>query len=219
MPYADKNSLDRLGIAGQPNLELPFHYKGPIALHGTYCFANVKIGRHSYMNSGTIRSDVSIGRYCSMGRNISIAAGDHPLEALTTHPVAFQCRTKPHRPENSARTTKHRTTEIGHDVWIGDNVVILSGIKIGTGAVIGANAVVTKDVKDYEIVGGVPARHIRMRFSDGIIESLLSSEWWTLKKETVQKLEINDIVECLRQIPILRDAEGSDDWSFQTITS
>jgi acetyltransferase-like isoleucine patch superfamily enzyme len=152
-----------------------------------------------------------------MGRNISIAAGDHPLDALTTHPVAYQCRTKPRRPESSLRAAKHQATEIGHDVWIGDNVVILAGVKIGTGAVIGANAVVTKDVAPYSIAVGVPAKPIRKRFPDDIAERLLLSEWWTLKKETVQKLEINDIEACLAQIPLLRELDGTDETSFQTL--
>ena len=74
---------------------------------------------------------------------------------------------------------------IGNDVWIGFEAVILSGITIGDGAIIGARAVVTKDVPPYTIVGGVPARPIRKRFSDEKIESLLKLKWWDLPPQKV----------------------------------
>jgi virginiamycin A acetyltransferase len=68
--------------------------------------------------------------------------------------------------------------EIEHDVWIGHNCTIMEGVKIGTGAVIGTCAVVTRDVQPYEIVGGVPAKHIKWRFPEEIRKRLLASQWW-----------------------------------------
>lgn len=65
-----------------------------------------------------------------------------------------------------------------NDVWIGDNVVLKEGITVGNGSVIACNAVVTKDVPPYSIVGGIPAKVIRYRFEENIINALLESAWW-----------------------------------------
>lgn len=215
--YADKSQLAAAGIGGHPLIRLPFAFEPPISLNGVSIFENVHIGRHSYMNGGMIRARVSIGRYCSIGRNVVLAAGDHPLDALTTHPVAWKARAPLKRPRDSRRSLRPSVTEIGHDVWIGDNVVVQAGVRISTGAAIGSNAVVTRDVPPYTIVGGVPARPIRKRFSDTIIERLLASEWWMLKIETVQKLDVNDIEGCLAEIPALKAADGIDPFEFQVL--
>lgn len=76
---------------------------------------------------------------------------------------------------------------IGNDVWIGFEAVIMSGVAIGDGAIVGARAVVTKDVPPYTIVGGVPAKEIRKRFSDERISELLSLKWWDWPEEKIQK--------------------------------
>lgn len=76
---------------------------------------------------------------------------------------------------------------IGNDVWIGYEAVILAGVSIGDGAIIGARAVVTKDVPPYTIVGGVPAKPIKKRFSDETISSLLSIQWWNWSKEKISE--------------------------------
>ena len=69
---------------------------------------------------------------------------------------------------------------MGHDVWIGANVIVLDGIQIGNGAVIAAGAIVTRNVEPYEIVGGVPAKTIKKRFDDETINKLLESKWWLM---------------------------------------
>lgn len=76
---------------------------------------------------------------------------------------------------------------IGSDVWIGFEAVILGGVTVGDGAVIGARAVVTKDVPPYTIVGGVPAKPIRKRFSDEVISRLLKLQWWNWPEERIRK--------------------------------
>lgn len=79
---------------------------------------------------------------------------------------------------------------IGNDVWIGDRVFVKNGIKIGTGAVIGAGAVVTKDVPPYAVVAGVPAKVIKYRFSEAVIEKLLASKWWRLDDSLIKKFPL-----------------------------
>lgn len=76
---------------------------------------------------------------------------------------------------------------IGNDVWIGYEAVILAGVTIGDGAVIGARAVVTKDVAPYTVVGGVPARPVKKRFSDGTIQRLLELRWWDWPEERIRE--------------------------------
>ncbi len=76
---------------------------------------------------------------------------------------------------------------IGNDVWIGFEAVILAGVKIGDGAIIGTRAVVTKDVPPYSIVGGIPAKIIRKRYSPDIIEQLLSLRWWDWPKDRIKR--------------------------------
>ena len=76
---------------------------------------------------------------------------------------------------------------IGNDVWIGFEAVILSGVTIGDGAIIGTRAVVTKDVPPYTIVGGVPAKPIRKRFSDDVISQLLKIQWWNWSENRIKK--------------------------------
>ena len=80
-----------------------------------------------------------------------------------------------------------KKTHIGNDVWIGYGALIKSGVKIGDGAIIGAGAVFTKDVPSYTIVGGIPARHIRKRFSENIINILLEIKWWNMPDKLIKK--------------------------------
>lgn len=192
-------------------------FEPPVAFINVKFFGPVRLGRHSYMNDGMVRHHTLIGRYCSIGRHVTIAAGDHHTDALTTHPVGFKSATRPRRPPGSLRTSKHSTTEIGNDVWIGDNVVVLSGVHIGDGAVIGANAVVTKDVEPYAIVGGVPAKLIRFRFDEKIITDLLDVKWWLLPYDDVLSLDMNNVPKAIEQVRALRRSGRDDPQSFIAI--
>ncbi|MDX1004627.1 antibiotic acetyltransferase [Sinorhizobium medicae] len=136
------------------------------------------IGRHSYINSGFIRKAVEIGRYCSIGRSVTIGTGTHNIDALSTSPML----TPSVNIVKYADPRRKKSVVIGHDVWIGDHVLILTGVTVGTGAVIAAGAVVTKDVEPYTIVGGVTAKPIgkQIRFPQEICDRLIASKWWEL---------------------------------------
>ncbi len=130
-----------------------------------------------------------IGKYCSIAESVTILlGGNHRTDWISTYPFNSIAHFRPEGFSIKGHPVSKGDVNIGHDVWIGMNSFILSGIEIGTGAVIAANSVVTKNVKAYEIVGGNPAKHIRFRFSDKEIRMLLKTEWWNLPEEKVRTL-------------------------------
>lgn len=124
---------------------------------------------------------VRIGRYCSINETVTFVPGsEHPLDAVTT--CHFYWTMGEGEPEPSL---SRGPITIGNDVWIGRDALVLSGVIIDHGAVVAARALVTKDVAPYEIVGGVPARHIGWRFDEQTREELLKIAWWEWPVEKV----------------------------------
>lgn len=139
-----------------------------------------RLGRCSYLGEDC-RIHADIGRYCSIASEVCTIHGRHPTTHwVSTSPVFFSPDCQCGITYTSKRLYDEASpkTQIGNDVWIGARVTILSGVSIGDGAVIAAGAVVTKNVEPYTIVGGVPAKPIRKRFSDEQIEALLKLKWW-----------------------------------------
>jgi virginiamycin A acetyltransferase len=126
-----------------------------------------------------------IGKFCAIASNVKFImnGANHPLNYFTTYPFAIFGEGW----ENtmSVEGTSKGDTIIGNDVWLGYNALILPGVKIGDGAIIGANSVVTKDVEPYTIVGGNPAKLIRKRFTDDVINLLLKLKWWDWSIEKI----------------------------------
>lgn len=140
---------------------------------------NSSMEKYSYLgrNSALICADV--GKYCSIGDEVKIGLGIHTLSHLSTSPLF----TEKHNGTGSSWVDKdtanpYKKVIVGNDVWIGERVMIMGGVNIGDGAVIGAGAIVTKDVPSYAVVAGVPAKVIKYRFSDDIIQKLLQIKWW-----------------------------------------
>ena len=137
------------------------------------------MGAYSYCSSELPRNTI-IGRYCSIGEKISTMGYQHPLDRFTTSAVTYSnsefSLKNNYIIENNLNENQNIT--IKNDVWIGANAVLKPGITIGNGAVIACNSVVTKDVPDYAIVGGVPSKTIRYRFSQDTINKLLKLKWW-----------------------------------------
>ena len=143
----------------------------------------VNIGRHTYLSGPRIDiiahlNPVSIGSFCSIARGVQIQEYNHATGGLST--AFLSRRIDPKRGLSPDEIDSKGPITIGHDVWIGANSIIVSGITIGTGAVVAAGAIVTKDVPAYAIVAGNPARVLRYRIeSASLREELLASEWWT----------------------------------------
>lgn len=141
------------------------------------------IGSYTYIGRCTHITKSTVGRYCSIANNVSIGQGEHELDRVSTSSRFY---------DSPWETLTASDCIIESDVWIGVDAVILRGVRIGIGAVIAANAVVTKDVPPFAIVGGVPARLIRYRFSDEKQINILASQWWE-KDYKEAKILINQI--------------------------
>lgn len=129
---------------------------------------------------------LTIGRYSSIARDCIIFVGRqgrHPLSTLSTYPLGALLPKEVTQSEKYLKVgyeNKNLDVHIGSDVWIGVRVTIMAGVTIGHGAVIAAGSVVTKNVDPYAVVGGVPAKVIKMRHPKNIVDRLLASKWWDL---------------------------------------
>jgi acetyltransferase-like isoleucine patch superfamily enzyme len=149
-----------------------------------------EIDKYSYVGVSTVIRNARVGKFCSIAQNVKIGAGEHPINLVSTSPVFYTNKNEfnfSFFTNNSIQERKK--TFIANDVLIGANVFIRDGIKIGNGAIIGANSFVNRDVLDYEIVGGVPARHLKFRFEKLNINRLLEDKWWDWEIEKIKKNE------------------------------
>lgn len=139
-----------------------------------------KIGRYTYIGHDSIFQYSTIGRFCSVAPYVFSGLGRHPVESFVATSPTFYRNPAPCLTllDKTCFHEEYTPVHIGNDVWIGARAIITDGVSIGDGAVVAAGAVVTKDVPPYAIVAGVPAKTIRYRFSDDIINKLLTIEWW-----------------------------------------
>jgi len=130
-----------------------------------------------------------IGKFCSIacGAKFLFNSSNHTLSSLSTYPFPIFAAEWDENMRVTEAWDNKGDIVIGNDVWIGYEAVIMAGVHIGNGAIIGTRAVVTKDVPPYTIVGGVPARKIRNRFDDSIIEVLQKVKWWDWDIEKISK--------------------------------
>lgn len=176
----------------------------PARVNGATFAGSCTVGAFTYFNGQSHLHDTTIGRFCSFGPDVITGPGNHPINFLTTHPIASDpsgisagmAKSPFYMASTLTEVSRHNEAAsgcvIGHDVWIGARVIILRGITIGTGAIIGAGAVVTKTVEPYSIVAGNPARLIRWRFEEALREKLLDSQWWTWNLSQLERRDYSD---------------------------
>lgn len=168
---------------------------------------NQKIGKHSYgelclvdwsPNDGKLR----IGKYCSFGPEVKVfLGGEHRADWISTYPFNVL---EPNFSHITGHPHSKGDVTVENDVWIGWGALIMSGVRVGNGAVVGAYSLVTKDVPDYAIVAGNPARLVRMRFPPEVIARLLEIQWWNWPHERVRRaipyLQSGDMEGFLRSV-------------------
>ena len=157
-------------------------------LNGAVCYGNVQVNRFTSINGPSTKivaklNQINIGSFCSIASGVQIQEYYHKYNRVSSFFVS-QYFFKGSLQED---TFSKGDIVIEDDVWIGANSVILSGVCIGRGSIIGAGSIVTKDIPRYSIVGGNPARVIKTRFSDDVIEALESLQWWNWDMQKIKK--------------------------------
>lgn len=192
---------DTLFFANKPPLVEPYC--------GIYAGNQIcSIGSFSYTGS-SIPAGFSLGRYCSFSWDIKFPGPRHPIELLSTGGFVIGSVTdmwktyladSGQRFDNIQPNPQKPGTIFGHDVWIGQDVTIMSGLNIGNGAVIAAASVVTRDVQPFAVVGGNPARFIRWRFPEDVIETLTEIRWWRYDYPALQRIDLSCIQASIRDL-------------------
>lgn len=164
---------------------------------------NVQMGDFSYITQQCHVVWATIGKFCSIANSTRINPGNHPTWRATQHHSVYRAEAYGLGEDDHDffKWRKDHWVTIGHDVWIGHGVTITAGVNVGTGAVIGAGAVVTKDVEPYAVVGGVPAKVLKHRFSSEQGKALQKIALWDWPREKykdalpdIRALEIDDFI-------------------------
>ena len=184
---------------------LDFLNRGIFVARGTVIQSGVKIGRRTRINAPSHLGPCEIGSYCAIGGRLIVRSSNHDIDFLN---MQYFAQHKFLKSKVSVTHTDKQNVIIGHGVWIGDSVIVLPGVKIGNGAVIGAGSVVTKDIPDYAVAVGNPARTIKYRFSPAVCHQLSLVYWWEwddkklsenlwLFEKPISRFEISELASVL----------------------
>lgn len=160
--------------------------------------AHTHFDDYSYIGNDSDVINTQVGRFCSLAAFIRLNPGNHPTDRAAMHHFTYRSAMYGLGEDDPEFFEWRRSSPVtlGHDIWIGHGATVLAGVSIGNGAVVGAGAVVTKDVPAYTIVAGVPAKPIRKRFNDKVIDGMERLAWWDWEPATL-KARMDDF----RQLP------------------
>ena len=171
-------------ISGQSKGFMNVSYEGENAVpEGCSFSGKIKLGFRTTLGiNNMFFGNISIGKYCQIGANVAFHATNHPTSYMTSY-------INQRLFNNLVKLKNENAIQVGNDVWVGHGAIILSGVEIGNGAIIGAGSIVTKDVEPYSIVVGNPAKSIKKRFPDAIIQEIEALEWWNLSDVALEKIK------------------------------
>lgn len=192
----------------------PFMLSDKPTIHPTCKLRKCKVGGWTKLGANTTMSEVSfgdysytagnvsivyatVGKFCSIANSVRINPGNHPQHRVTQNHCTYrriQYGFDTVEDEEFFQWRRDHHCTIGNDVWIGHGAIIMPGVNVGHGAVIGSGAVVTKDVGNYEVAVGVPAKVIKKRFTDDQIEKLLDIAYWDWDRANLKE-RFNDLFE------------------------
>ena len=168
---------------------------------GAHCHVNNStLGDYSYCVESTQIAYATIGKFANIAAHVRIYASMHPHQRASLHHFTYRSSWYFDGAEDDQSFFDWRASTpitIGHDTWIGHGAIVMPGVKIGTGAIIGSGAVVTKDVADFAVAVGVPAKTIRQRFPDAIAQRLMALAWWDW-----EHTRLRDALEDFRSLEI-----------------
>lgn len=217
---SNKKTLEELSLANPEKIyPLKSGLKNVIHIKPTIKNKNIIVGEFSYYNGSNFESCVThhyefikdkliIGKFCQIGANVEFVmnGANHQMNAASTYPF-YIFNGWDQEPPTIRDLPIKGDTIIGNDVWIGEDVTIMPGIKIGDGVIIAKHSVVTKDIPPYYVVGGNPAKIIRKRFDDEMIDLLLKLKWWDKPINEINELipllsnsNINYVKEKIKEI-------------------
>ncbi|MET3691645.1 CatB-related O-acetyltransferase [Methylobacterium goesingense] len=177
----------------------------------------ITIGAFSYSFTRDLVRGMQIGRYCSIAGGLQVFSTQHPMTGISTSAFIYDSHETSVAAELDNRgvsgfpflaAPQKPAPIIENDVWIGMNVTLARGIRIGTGAIIGAGSVVTKYVPPYTIVGGNPAKFIRRRFADEICDRMLASRWWDYSFVDLGPMDIANPINFLERFEYVKSRQG-----------
>lgn len=184
-------------IMSNCNINFDTIIEGHSIIHNNVNIASSTVGFGTYIGANSRLMRSQIGRYCSIAENVNLIVGRHPTKSfVSTHPAFFSILRQAgftYVDENKFTEQKYADNEnryysiIGNDVWIGSNVSILDGCRIGDGVIIATGSVVLGDLEPYFIYGGIPAKKIGQRFSNSEIDFLLELQWWNYPKSWIEQ--------------------------------
>jgi phosphonate metabolism protein (transferase hexapeptide repeat family) len=161
---------------------------------GSRCkVVNTELGDYSHISDDSDVINTKIGKFCSIASHTRLNPGNHPVEKAAMHHFTYRSSMYGFGEDDDSffQWRREQPVIIGHDVWIGHGAIVLAGVTVGNGAVIAAGAVVSKDVEPYTIVGGVPSKPIRKRFSNEVVEGFQRLAWWDWPHEVYAE-RLND---------------------------